>query len=94
MNIGSVAIGNIFSINGEEFLKVRPLPQFPNNVAAVKLLTGELIVYPSSSTLCRAPEDDAIDAIIIEKGEKGEENETVETIVNTDNVNMDGISNE
>lgn len=26
MDIGSVAIGNIFSINGEEFLKVRPLP--------------------------------------------------------------------
>lgn len=91
MDIGSVAIGNIFSINGEEFLKVRPLPQFPDNVTAVKLLTGELIVYPSSSTLCRTPEDDAIDAIIIEKGE---ENETAETVVNTDNVSMDGISNE
>ena len=47
MDIGSVAIGNVFSINGEEFLKVRPLPQFPDNVTAVKLLTGELIVYPS-----------------------------------------------
>ena len=91
MEIGSVAIGNVFSINGDEFLKVRPLPQFPDNVTAVKLLTGELIVYPSSSTLCRTPEDDAIDAIIIEKGE---EDETVETIVNTDNVSMDGISNE
>ena len=91
MDIGSVAIGNVFSINGEEFLKVRPLPQFPDNVTAVKLLTGELIVYPSSSTLCRTPEDDAVDAIIIEKGE---EDETVETIVNTDNVSMDGISNE
>ena len=91
MDIGSVAIGNVFSINGEEFLKVRPLPQFPDNVTAVKLLTGELIVYPSSSTLCRTPEDDAVDAIIIEKGE---EDETVETVVNTDNVNMDGISNE
>ena len=91
MDIGSVAIGNIFSINGEEFLKVRPLPQFPDNVTAVKLLTGELIVYPSSSTLCRTPEDDAIDAIIIEKGE--EEDETVETVINTDNVSMDGISN-
>lgn len=91
MDIGSVAIGNVFSINGEEFLKVRPLPQFPNNVTAVKLLTGELIVYPSSSTLCRTPEDDAIDAIIIEKGE---EDETVETVVNTDNVSMEGISNE
>ena len=91
MDIGSVAIGNVFSINGEEFLKVRPLPQFPDNVTAVKLLTGELIVYPSSSTLCRTPEDDAIDAIIIEKGE---EDETVETVVNTDNVSMDGISNE
>lgn len=89
MDIGSVAIGNIFSINGEEFLKVRPLPQFPDNVTAVKLLTGELIVYPSSSTLCRTPEDDAIDAIIIEKGE----GETVETVVNTDNVSVDGISN-
>ena len=92
MDIGSVAIGNVFSINGEEFLKVRPLPQFPDNVTAVKLLTGELIVYPSSSTLCRTPEDDAIDAIIIEKGE--EEDETIETVVNTDNVSMDGISNE
>ena len=91
MDIGSVAIGNVFSINGEEFLKVRPLPQFPDNVTAVKLLTGELIVYPSSSTLCRTPEDDAIDAIIIEKGE---EDETVETVVNTDNVSMDEISNE
>ena len=91
MDIGSVAIGNVFSINGEEFLKVRPLPQFPDNVTAVKLLTGELIVYPSSSTLCRTPEDDAMDAIIIEKGE---EDETVETVVNTDNVSMDGISNE
>lgn len=91
MDIGSVAIGNVFSINGEEFLKVRPLPQFPDNVTAVKLLTGELIVYPSSSTLCRTPEDDAIDAIIIEKGEEGE---TVETVVNTDNVSVDGISNE
>ena len=91
MDIGSVAIGNVFSINGEEFLKVRPLPQFPDNVTAVKLLTGELIVYPSSSTLCRTPEDDAVDAIIIEKGE---EDETVETVVNTDNVSMDGISNE
>lgn len=91
MDIGSVAIGNVFSINGEEFLKVRPLPQFPDNVTAVKLLTGELIVYPSSSTLCRTPEDDAIDVIIIEKGE---EDETVETVVNTDNVSMDGISNE
>lgn len=91
MDIGSVAIGNIFSINGEEFLKVRPLPQFPDNVTAIKLLTGELIVYPSSSTLCRTPEDDAIDAIIIEKGE---ENETVETVVNTDNVSVDGISDE
>ena len=91
MDIGSVAIGNVFSINGEEFLKVRPLPQFPDNVTAVKLLTGELIVYPSSSTLCRTPEDDAIDAIIIEKGE---EDETVETVVNTDNVSMDGISDE
>ena len=91
MDIGSVAIGNVFSINGEEFLKVRPLPQFPDNVTAVKLLTGELIVYPSSSTLCRTPEDDAIDAIIIEKGE---EDETVETVANTDNVSMDGISNE
>ena len=92
MDIGSVAIGNVFSINGEEFLKVRPLPQFPDNVTAVKLLTGELIVYPSSSTLCRTPEDDAIDTIIIEKGE--EEDETIETVVNTDNVSMDGISNE
>ena len=92
MDSGSVAIGNVFSINGEEFLKVRPLPQFPDNVTAVKLLTGELIVYPSSSTLCRTPEDDAIDAIIIEKGE--EEDETIETVVNTDNVSMDGISNE
>ena len=92
MDIGSVAIGNVFSINGEEILKVRPLPQFPDNVTAVKLLTGELIVYPSSSTLCRTPEDDAIDAIIIEKGE--EEDETIETVVNTDNVSMDGISNE
>ena len=92
MDIGSVAIGNVFSINGEEFLKVRPLPQFPDNVTAVKLLTGELIVYPSSSTLCRTPEGDAIDAIIIEKGE--EEDETIETVVNTDNVSMDGISNE
>ena len=92
MDIGSVAIGNVFSINGEEFLKVRPLPQFPDNVTAVKLLTGELIVYPSSSTLCRTPEDDAIDAIIIEKGE--EEDETIETVINTDNVSMDGISNE
>ena len=91
MDIGSVAIGNVFSINGEEFLKVRPLPQFPDNVTAVKLLTGELIVYPSSSTLCRTPEDDAIDAIIIEKGE---EDETVETVVNTDNVSVDEISNE
>ena len=91
MDIGSVAIGNVFSINGEEFLKVRPLPQFPDNVTAVKLLTGELIVYPSSSTLCRTPEDDAVDAIIIEKGE---EDETAETVVNTDNVSMDGISNE
>ena len=91
MDIGSVAIGNVFSINGEEFLKVRPLPQFPDNVTAVKLLTGELIVYPSSSTLGRTPEDDAIDAIIIEKGE---EDETVETVVNTDNVSMDGRSNE
>ena len=91
MDIGSVAIGNVFSINGEEFLKVRPLPQFPDNVTAVKLLTGELIVYPSSSTLCRTPEDDAIDAIIIEKGE---EDETVETVVNTDNVSVDGIPNE
>ena len=91
MDIGSVAIGNVFSINGEEFLKVRPLPQFPDNVTAVKLLTGELIVYPSSSTLCRTPEDDAIDAIIIEKEE---EDETVETVVNTDNVSVDGISNE
>ena len=90
MDIGSVAIGNVFSINGEEFLKVRPLPQFPDNVTAVKLLTGELIVYPSSSTLCRTPEDDAVDAIIIEK----EEDETVETVVNTDNVSVDGISNE
>lgn len=90
MDIGSVAIGNVFLINGEEFLKVRPLPQFPDNVTAVKLLTGELIVYPSSSTLCRTPEDDAIDAIIIEKGEG---DETVETVVNTDNVSMDGISN-
>ena len=90
MDIGSVAIGNVFSINGEEFLKVRPLPQFPDNVTAVKLLTGELIVYPSSSTLCRTPEDDVIDAIIIEKGEGG----TVETVVNTDNVSVDGISNE
>lgn len=92
MDIGSVAIGNVFSINGEEFLKVRPLPQFPDNVTAVKLLTGELIVYPSSSTLCRTPEDDAIDAIIIEKGE--EEDETIETVINTDNVSMDGVSNE
>ena len=91
MDIGSVAIGNVFSINGEEFLKVRPLPQFPDNVTAVKLLTGELIVYPSSSTLCRTPEDDAVDAIIIEKGE---EDETIETVVNTDNVSVDGISNE
>ena len=91
MDIGSVAIGSVFSINGEEFLKVRPLPQFPDNVTAVKLLTGELIVYPSSSTLCRTPEDDAVDAIIIEKGE---EDETVETVVNTDNVSMDGIPNE
>ena len=91
MDIGSVAIGNVFSINGEEFLKVRPLPQFPDNVTAVKLLTGELIVYPSSSTLCRTPEDDAVDAIIIEKGE---EDETVETVVNTDNVSVDEISNE
>ena len=91
MDIGSVAIGNVFSINGEEFLKVRPLPQFPDNVTAVKLLTGELIVYPSSSTLCRTPEDDAVDAIIIEKGE---EDDTVETVVNTDNVSVDGISNE
>ena len=91
MDIGSVAIGNVFSINGEEFLKVRPLPQFPDNVTAVKLLTGELIVYPSSSTLCRTPEDDAVDAIIIEKEEEGG---TVETAVNTDNVNMAGISNE
>ena len=91
MDIGSVAIGNVFSINGEEFLKVRPLPQFPDNVTAVKLLTGELIVYPSSSTLCRTPEDDAVDAIIIEKGE---EDETVETIANTDNVSVDEISNE
>ena len=91
MDIGSVAIGNIFSINGEEFLKVRPLPQFPDNVTAVKLLTGELIVYPSSSTLCRTPEDDAVDAIIIEKGE---EDETAETVVNTDNVSVDEISNE
>ena len=91
MDIGSVAIGNVFSINGEEFLKVRPLPQFPDNVTAVKLLTGELIVYPSSSTLCRTPEDDAVDAIIIEKGE---EDETAETVINTDNVSMDGISNE
>ena len=91
MDIGSVAIGNVFSINGEEFLKVRPLPQFPDNVTAVKLLTGELIVYPSSSTLCRTPEDDAVDAIIIKKGE---EDETVETVVNTDNVSMEGISNE
>lgn len=91
MDIGSVAIGNVFSINGEEFLKVRPLPQFPDNVTAVKLLTGELIVYPSSSILCRTPEDDAIDAIIIEKGE---EDETAETVVNTNNVSVDGISNE
>lgn len=91
MDIGSVAIGNVFSINGEEFLKVRPLPQFPDNVTAVKLLTGELIVYPSSSTLCRTPEDDAVDAIIIEKGE---EDETVETFINTDNVSVDGLSNE
>ena len=91
MDIGSVAIGNVFSINGEEFLKVRPLPQFPDNVTAVKLLTGELIVYPSSSTLCRTPEDDAVDAIIIEKGE---EDETAETVVNTDNVSVDEISNE
>ena len=91
MDIGSVAIGNVFSINGEEFLKVRPLPQFPDNVTAVKLLTGELIVYPSSSTLCRTPEEDAVDAIIIEKEE---EDETVETVVNTNNVSVDGISNE
>lgn len=90
MDIGSVAIGNVFSINGEEFLKVRPLPQFPDNVTAVKLLTGELIVYPSSSTICRTPEDDAIDAIIIEK----REGETIETIVNTDNISVDEISNE
>ena len=60
-------------------------------MTAVKLLTGELIVYPSSSTLCRTPEDDAIDAVIIEKGE---EDETVETVVNTDNVSMEEISNE
>lgn len=92
MDIGSVAIGNVFSINGEEFLKVRPLPQFPNNVTAVKLLTGELIVYPSSSTLCRTPEDDAIDALIIEKGEK--ENGTDTTVVHNDDVRVDGISNE
>ncbi len=91
MDIGSVAIGNVFSINGEEFLKVRPLPQFPNNVTAVKLLTGELIVYPSSSTLCRTPEDDAIDVLIIEKGE---ENETDKTVVHNDDVRVDGISNE
>ena len=91
MDIGSVAIGDVFSINGEEFLKVRPLPQFPDNVTAVKLLTGELIVYPSSSTLCRTPEDDAVDAIIIKKEE---EDETVETVVNTDNVSVDGISHE
>lgn len=92
MDIGSVAIGNVFSINGEEFLKVRPLPQFPNNVTAVKLLTGELVVYPSSSTLCRTPEDDAIDALIIEEG--GEENETDKTVVHNDDVRVDGISNE
>ena len=92
MDIGSVAIGNVFSINGEEFLKVQPLPQFPDNVTAVKLLTGELVVYPSSSTLCRTPEDDAIDALIIEKGEK--ENETGETVVYNDDVRVDGIPNE
>lgn len=64
-----IPIGSVFKLeNGNEYLKIAPLPQFYGAsaaLAAVNLNSYAIEIFPSSeSALCRAPEDEAIEGEI------------------------------
>lgn len=62
-----IPVGSVFKLeNGNEYLKIAPLPQFCGATAAVNLNSYTIEIFPSSgNTLCRTPEDEAIEGEII-----------------------------